>query len=116
MTTPCALHDSHNAFRLGFLEECKDRGLMRDIYIAVESLRNSADLLSSRIGSWVFHHLVHREGRSPEWLDQRRVLLEALDVQPELLEIMMDIELAWEGDELCVRAGAQVDKSSLVVW
>ena len=114
VVTPCALHDSQNAFRWGFLEECKDRGLMRDLYIAVESLRNSADLLSSRICSWVGLHLVFREGQSPEWLDQRRVLLEGLDVQPELLEIMMDLELAWEGDQLCVRAGAQVDKSSVM--
>ena len=108
LCTPCALHDSQNAFRWAYLDECQDRSLMRDIYIAVESLRNSADLLESRMNSWVAGRLRFVDGRDASWTVQRRVLLEGLDVQPELVEVLLQLELAWEGGQICVRAGAQV--------
>ena len=46
---PCAMHDAHNAFRWGFLSEVKNRDLMRDVYVSVESLRSSSDILGKHI-------------------------------------------------------------------
>ena len=57
VVTPCALHDAQNAFRWAFLSQHKNRALMRDVYIACASLRNSSDLLSSRMASFVGAHL-----------------------------------------------------------
>ena len=108
VVTPCALHDSQNSFRWAFLEECKDRGLMRDVYISVESLRNSADLLSSRLASFVCGHLHFVDPHGPDWVDQRRTVLECLDVKPDLLELLLFLELSWEDGRLLVRRGAQV--------
>ena len=51
VVTPCALHDSQNAFRLGILSQCQGRQLMRYVCILEEALRNSTDLLHSRIGT-----------------------------------------------------------------
>ena len=48
--TPCAMHDAHNAFRWGFLSEVRNRELMRDVYVAIESIRNSMDLVNKHIG------------------------------------------------------------------
>ena len=83
---------------------------MRDIYISVESLRNSADLLSSRINSWVCERLRWADGRDPQWGLQRRMLLEGLDVEPELIDILLSLELAWEDGHLWVRSGAQAQR------
>ncbi len=49
--TPCALHDGQNSFRWSCLEECKDTALMRDAYVAVESLRNSHDLITTHMAA-----------------------------------------------------------------
>ena len=81
---------------------------MRDVYIAVESLRNSADLVSSRLASFIHQSLVFVDGRGPDWVDRRRVLLESLDAPMDLLDVLLDLELTWEDGRLAVRAGAQV--------
>ena len=109
VVTPCALHDSHNAFRWAFLEEVKDRSLMRDMYVAVESLRNSADLLSSRMASWVISCLSFVDARDEAWVQEHRELWEALDVDPALVELLAaELQLVWQDGALCVKAGAQV--------
>ena len=108
VVTPCALHDSQNAFRWAFHSECTDRSLMRDIYISVESLRNSSDLLSSRLASWIGQHLVLVDGRGPLWREQRRELWMGLGIDQEIVDLLVDLELCWDGDRLCVLWGAEV--------
>ena len=49
--TPCALHDAQNAFRWAFLPQCCDSQLMRDLYVSIESLRNSHSLIQEHIGT-----------------------------------------------------------------
>jgi len=107
--TPCALHDGQNGFRWAFLEQCKDRSMMRDLYIAVESLRNSSDLICTRMATWVASRLQFVEGRGEEWKTQQRELWMALDIESEMVELLVgELELCWNGEHLCVRAGAQV--------
>ena len=109
VVTPCALHDSQNSFRWGFLEQVSNRALMRDVYVAVESLRNSADLITSRISTWVSARLQFVEPRSAEWKDEQRALWEALDVEAGVADLMVfELELVWDDGRLCVRSGAQV--------
>ena len=101
VVTPCALHDSHNAFRWAFLEEVKDRSLMRDLYVSVESLRNSADLLSSHMVSWITSVLTFADERDEAWVQEHRELWEALDVEPSLVELLAaELQLRWEGGRL----------------
>lgn len=106
--TPCALHDSQNAFRWAFFEDCKDRALMRDLYISVESLRNSADILSSRLASFIAEHLVFVDENGAEWKELRRELWMGLDVEPEVADILVELELTWDGHSFSIAAGAQV--------
>ena len=109
VVTPCALHDSHNAFRWAFLQQVKDRSLMRDLYISVESLRNSADLLSSHMASWILSVLTFVDAQDEIWVQEYRVLWESLDVEPSLIELLAaELQLRWEGGRLCVKAQAQV--------
>ena len=106
VVTPCALHDSQNAFRWAFGEECKDRALMRDLYISVESLRNSGDLLSSRLGSWVCSCIRFVGEQGPLWRKHQMELWTGLDVSPEIVELLVAVELRWNGDQLLVLQGA----------
>ena len=109
MVTPCALHDSQNAFRWAYLEQCKDRALMRDLYISTASLRNSADLFSSRITTWISQCLVFVEPRDAVWREEARELWMALDIAPDMVDLLVsDLELWWDGQNLCVMCGAQV--------
>ena len=114
VVTPCALHDGQNAFRWSYLKECQDRSLMRDLYIAVESLRNSSDVLCSHMSSWVCQRLQFVEERGSAWRVQARELWAALDMDVELVDLFVaELELVWDGEHLCVRAGAQVSLTLL---
>ena len=55
--TQCALHDSHNAFKWSYLSTMADRPMMRDIYIGIESLRNSHDLIEKHLSGWIAQRL-----------------------------------------------------------
>ena len=109
VVTPCALHDAQNGFRWAFLSQCKDRALMRDLYISTASLRNSADLLATRIATWIGQSLIFVESRGSVWREESRELWIALDIAPDLVDILVsDLELHWDGTNLCVVSGAKV--------
>ena len=107
VVTPCALHDGQNAFRWAFLSQCKNSSLMRDLFIATSALRNSSDLFSSRIATFVTSHLKPVGPRDSQWHDEHRQLWQALDVEMDVIDIILRIELVWDGESLCYRAGAQ---------
>ena len=107
--TPCALHDSQNAFRWGLLSQCQDRQLMRDVYISVEALRNSADLLHSRMNTWLVSVMDFHPARGEDWVGRQRAVWTALGVEADLAELLAtELELCWEGDKLWVKEGAKV--------
>ena len=109
VVTPCALHDSQNAFRWAFLPQCKDRALMRDLYIVTASLRNSSDLFTSRIYTWIAQSLIFVEPRGAVWEAEARELWSTLDVEPAMVDTMVsDLQLHWDGEHICVLAGAKV--------
>ena len=63
VVTPCAAHDAQNAFRWGMGEMAKDKNLLRDVYVGIESLRNSLDLINRHVAEWVARRLSYREHR-----------------------------------------------------
>ena len=120
VVTPCALHDAQNGFRWGLLSSCKDTQLMRDLYISVESLRNSMDLLSSRLAGWLTSVLCLVEPRDVQWQDDRRALLEALAVDPEIAELLLELQLDWDGRRLNYSREAEAAQCTavraIVLW
>ena len=109
VATPCSLHDSQNAFRWGQLQEFQDRNLMRDFFVAVESLRSSSDLISTRVSDWVCKMLSPCPPRREAWINERRQLLEALGVEVETASVLVDdLQLCWEGGRLWVWDNALV--------
>ena len=119
VVTPCALHDSQNVFRWGLLNQFQDRQRMRDIYISVESLRNSAEIISSSMSTWVPRMLSFAPPRETEWMDDQRALLSALSVDVEIAELVVDqLQLCWEGGRLWVSEDtqSQVRQSVVLCW
>ena len=78
--TPCSLHDCQFGFRWGMLDQLRDRDLLRDVYVAIESLRNSADLINSQMSLWVSSRISPRADRSGAWKARQNSLWETLDV------------------------------------
>ena len=120
LLTPCALHDAQNGFRWGYAPQFKDKQLMRDLYVAIESLRNSADLLWCHMCDWIQSCLRFVEPRDESWHDNARMLWTALDVDHEVVQILVeDLELQWADGYLWVRAGAEVERGGqthIFVW
>ena len=109
LITPCALHDSQNAFKWGFFAECSDTQMMRDIYVAIESLRNSADLLSRHMAEWVRQKMRLVPARDEGWVQQRRTLLHALSVSMETVDVLAsELQLEFQDGELLVSHAADV--------
>ena len=57
VATPCALHDTHNAFKWSLHLSFQDRTLMKYLYIALQSLRNSYDQVHRFLGPRVVRRL-----------------------------------------------------------
>ena len=53
VVTACACHDAQNAFKWSMQDLMVDTALLRDIYVGIESLRNSFDIPTAHIGEWV---------------------------------------------------------------
>ena len=105
--TPCALHDAQNSFKWALFNECCNADLQRDVYIAVESLRNSADLISRYINEWIMKRLSLVPPQPSEWVDRRRELWYALGVDLEVAELLAtDLQLAWSDGHLKVNQEA----------
>eukprot|EP00974_Lingulodinium_polyedra_P016988 1650401-Lingulodinium_polyedra.AAC.1 len=88
--TPCAAHDANNAFKWGVGSMAYDRCLLRDIYVAVESLKNSFTELQGHIMDWVKEKLDFARNESEWEINQARQLWHCLGLEPETVEILAD--------------------------
>ena len=68
---------------------------MRDIYMSLESLRNSADLLSKHIGHWASLRNRPQPHKGVQWMEHRRSLWDALGIQAEIAETLVDLQLSF---------------------
>ena len=109
LVTPCALHDLQNGFKWGLKSQVEDTSLMRDLYITVESLRNSMDLLSSQISSWVCLRMAFHEDRGEEWKQSQMQLFQVLQLDPMVSDLVVEeLQLCWSDDRLWIKDDAQV--------
>ena len=81
----------------------EDAELLRDIYVCIESLRNSYDLLLGHVGAWVRGCVRFVERREDHWVETRKDLFNALGVDPELVEVLAEkLQLCYEDGHLLV--------------
>ena len=116
--TPCSLHDAQNGFRWGMYEQCSNRELLRDCYVGIESLRNSADLISSQMARWITEKMRLRPDKGDAWKDEQQALFEALDVPFDIVDSLVHkLQLCYDGTTgiLEIFEGAQEELDQDVV-
>eukprot|EP00974_Lingulodinium_polyedra_P088380 8569549-Lingulodinium_polyedra.AAC.1 len=65
------------------LDVVSDQAVMRDVYIAILSLRNSVHLIQPRIADWVVAKLSFCQDKGHFWVENRRRLRVALGLDAE---------------------------------
>ena len=82
---------------------------MRGIYVGIESLRNSHDLLHSFVGEWVTSRLSFHEGKPLEWQESQQAMWYALGLDPALAELLVnDLQLYVQRGRIWVWSAAVV--------
>ena len=104
VSSGCALHDCHNALKWALHSHFQDTSLMEDIYIVVASVRNSYDLVYSRLGKWLDAHLVFVPDEGCPSADELQDLWTVLGLEPDLVEALCSLRLHWAGGKLNVAA------------
>jgi hypothetical protein len=103
VVTPCAAHDAQNAFRWAMLPGSQDKDLLRDCYVAVESLRGGMDLVVAHLGEWVALRASFVAELGASEIDHRRCLWQALGVDMETSEVLAcELQLAFTDGRLCL--------------
>lgn len=100
--TPCALHDSQNAFRWAFLEQSGDRDFMRTIYISMESLRNDTATIDKHLGSWIAQRIMFVEPQPFQWEVDQQKIWDALDLDPDISTPLTSLQYRFEGGNVVV--------------
>ena len=95
VVTPCAAHDAQSALRWAMQPESQDSALVRDIYVTLESLRNSIDLIHLHMGDWIASRLEFVPPMSEEAVERRRLVWQALDLEHEVVETLAEMQLTF---------------------
>eukprot|EP00974_Lingulodinium_polyedra_P041564 3991624-Lingulodinium_polyedra.AAC.1 len=61
----------------------KDRALLRDVYISIESLRKSFDLLKNYMPLWIEAKITFRPPMGDAWVEEQCMLWDTLGLDPE---------------------------------
>ena len=78
--------------------------MLKDLWVVIESLRNSYDMLCDHLGAWIEAKLVFVD--EPLFTDQsRQELWQSLGVEPETVELLtFTLRFEWRSGFLRVRS------------
>ena len=101
--TPCALHDAGNAFKWAMLSKMRNKDLLRDAYITVESVRNSWSAITGHVCKWIVRRVSFVASMTLEEIDTWRTVWSALDVDVETVDVLAEqLQVRFEGGRLKV--------------
>ena len=109
LASGCVCHDGHNSLKWSMLDQMKDAQGLRDLFVAIESVRNSYDMLHDHLPSWIKRRAMFVDARDEE-VEQALTLWVALGVESEYADVLANLALrfrnghlevarAWEGDD-----------------
>ena len=113
LCTGCGLHDIHNGFSWGISKLLQSKDMVDELYIRVESLRNVDKHLQSHLSSWLVG-VVLFDDISVE-RDTLHSLWTALDVPPELCNMLADRGVLWQDGRLRVSKACR-DVPDIMAW
>ena len=105
----CACHDVQNSLKwaLGSTKIPQDKWSLCELHIVVESLRNSFDLLVTRLPQFLLEHLGFSED-AYSW-DAVASFWRVLGVGPDMVEMLADINPWWADGKLWVNGQLAAD-------
>lgn len=108
VTTGCCLHDSSNGLKWGTVPYARP-GVVEDLHISIESLRNGFGFIHPHIGLFLSRHLRY----SAAQIDEEEVaqFWTTLGVEPQWLEELCHINPRWRDGSLWVNEALQQDPS-----
>ena len=111
--TPCCNHDVHNGLKWSLFSYLTDEGFMKDLFIAIESLRNGYDLLQEALGGWL-PTVVTWSDSDDLWEPSFALALwSSLGVEPAWAEEFVDLGMQWESGQLLVH---ERHRGSMETW
>jgi hypothetical protein len=90
--TGCALHDAQIAFKRPLLEWMGDADCVRNVHVAVESIRNSMDLIIRHLGLWITRSLrfgppLTDDRQTWEKEDEEEIALDEIEIEAAFAEL-----------------------------
>jgi hypothetical protein len=118
----CCNHDTHNGLKWGLFQAFGDATLLSNVYIGIESVRNSYLQLAQALPAWIVGAVSFTE--APTDGDILRQLWASLGVDPDVTEELVELRVIYRSGNLQVDAAFQdsidlVDRLSaccLAVW
>eukprot|EP00971_Amphidinium_carterae_P341469 6480271-Amphidinium_carterae.2 len=110
LAIPCSMHDAQNALKWAVAGECQSSALVSDLYIVVESLRNTFDLLHSRLPDFIRTHLRFTDELLPQ--DTLYQFWLAVGATGEVLHVLVNLQVRFVEGRLLVASSWQ-DKDDL---
>jgi hypothetical protein len=104
--TPCALHDSQNAFKWSLKDDFDNLDTMKSVFIGVASVRNSMDIIITYIAEWVSETVSFAAPLDDSAKEVNRVIWATLGVADDVIHFLVEVlELCFEGGRLVVKEG-----------
>merc|ERR1711879_130080 len=102
----CSIHDAHNAFKWSLRTEFENKDLLRDIFVASASVRNSFDVVHRCSGAWIAEVLHPVDPLAPACAGTWSMMWKVLGIQKRSAALLEHWQLRWDDGRLLVRRGA----------
>ena len=111
--TPCCNHDCHNALKWSLFDYMSDEGLLTDLFVVVESLRNGFSFLIAELHRFIATRIKFIDADSEEAYHPADAtsLWAILEGEPEWNEAIVDLGLRYRNGKLLVDARHRDDRS-----
>ena len=100
VATPCCNHDVHNALKWSLSKHIDGADGINDLYVAIESLRNSFDLLHGFLKTFIQEAL--EPTAAPYDVGAVSRFWTLLGVAPDIVDLLTELNLHWSGGRLFV--------------
>ena len=112
VTSPCSNHDAQNALKWGMKSVGHDEEISKKLHVAVEALRNSFDAIHGCMASFVSTYLAFVDD-PPGSRDQAYAFWTNLSVDPDVANVLADLNLRWESGRLLASSRRRFDEDLL---
>ena len=97
VTAGCALHDAHNTLKWGLNFKGFGPQLLKDLFIVMQSLKNSFNLVTERLTPWLVRNLIFTDRADCPPAHELLALWTFMGVDPVLAEqVTSDMALHWD--------------------